>query len=66
MRRVCETIVAVEKQQALHILSACVQSQLSSMQSACDLLYCSLACLAPANFYTFSQTERVAEERYRT
>ena len=36
------TSVAVEKQYLLHILSVCLQPQLSSMQCACTVLYCHL------------------------
>jgi hypothetical protein len=41
-RRVRVTIVAVRKQQALSILSVCLQPQLSGMQKACAVLYCHL------------------------
>jgi hypothetical protein len=42
LRRVRLTIVAVEKHYVLHILSVCLQPYLSSMQSACAVVYSNL------------------------
>ena len=53
-RRVLSTTVTVEKQYVLHILSLCLQPQLSCMQSACAVLYCHLACMDLQNFSTLS------------
>jgi hypothetical protein len=42
LRRVLVTIVAVEKQKVLHILSVCLWPSLFRTQSACAVLYCYL------------------------
>jgi hypothetical protein len=51
--RVRQTIVAVEKQYILHIVSVCLQPQVSNMQCACTLSSC-VACLAPQHFSALS------------
>jgi len=49
--RVRLNIVAVKKQWVLHILSVCLQPKLSSMQSACAVLHCHVACLTLLYFF---------------
>jgi hypothetical protein len=53
LRRVRATIVVVEQQQVLHILSVCLQPQVFSMQCACAILSY-VACPALQCFSTLS------------
>ena len=58
------TIVAVETQQVLHILSACFQPQVSSMQCGCAMLLY-VVCPAVQYFSTLSHKRHDFREKER-